>query len=210
MHGVSMGAALAWPERVDLSGHRVMLDIGGGSGAHAIGAARQWAKLQVIIFDLAPVCDLAGEFFSRHGLQDRIRTQVGDMWVDTFPPADLHLYSQIYHDWPPDRRQLLTRKSFEGLEPGGRVILHEMLYDDRKTGPFSTAAMNINMLLQYRPAVLGAGVVRDARGSRVLRHRSDAYVRLLQHRHRSQARLSRRRRPPVCLGVPPPFGDSVA
>src|SRR5262249_6180265 len=53
MHGVSMGAALAWPERVDLSGHRVMLDIGGGSGAHAIGAAQQWGKLQVIVFDLA-------------------------------------------------------------------------------------------------------------------------------------------------------------
>jgi hypothetical protein len=32
------------------------------------------------------------------------------------------------------------------------VILHEMLYDDRKTGPFSTAAMNINMLLQYEAA----------------------------------------------------------
>ena len=29
------------------------------------------------------------------------------------------------------------------------MILHEMLYDDCKAGPFSTAAMNINMLLQY-------------------------------------------------------------
>ena len=52
MHGTSMAAALAWPERVDLSGHRLMLDIGGGSGAHAIGAAQQWAKLQVVVFDL--------------------------------------------------------------------------------------------------------------------------------------------------------------
>src|SRR5215470_950116 len=62
MHGVSMGAALAWPQRVDLSGHRVMLDIGGGSGAHAIGAAQQWAKLRIVVFDLAPVCSLADEF----------------------------------------------------------------------------------------------------------------------------------------------------
>lgn len=74
MHGVSMGAALAWPEKVDLSRHRVMLDIGGGSGAHAIGAAQQWAKLQVIVFDLAPVCGLSDEFILRHGLHDRINT----------------------------------------------------------------------------------------------------------------------------------------
>ena len=74
------------------------------------------------------------------------------MWEDPFPPADLHFYSQIYHNWPPERCQFLTRKSFDSLEPGGLLIIHEMLYNDRKTGPFSTAAMNINMLLQYAAA----------------------------------------------------------
>src|SRR5262245_55358586 len=42
MHGTSMAAALAWPVQIDLSAHRLMLDIGGGSGAHAIGAAQHW------------------------------------------------------------------------------------------------------------------------------------------------------------------------
>ena len=149
MHGTSMAAALAWPEHVDLSGHRRMLDIGGGSGAHAIGAAQRWTTLEIVVFDLAPVCSVAEEFITQHGLQGRVRTEVGNMWEDAFPPADLHLYSQVYHDWPPDRCQLLLRKSFNSLEPGGRLIIHEMLYDDRKTGPFATAAMNINMLLWY-------------------------------------------------------------
>ena len=152
MHGVSMAAALAWPEHVDLTGYRRMLDVAGGSGAHAIGAAQRWTNLEVVVFELAPVCSLAEEFIAKHGLQDRVRTQAGDMWEDPFPPADVHLYSQIYHDWPPERCQLLTRKSFNSLEPGGLLIIHEMLYNDRKTGPFSTAAMNINMLLQYKTA----------------------------------------------------------
>jgi O-methyltransferase domain len=52
-------------------------------------------------------------------------------------------------EWPPEKCQLLAGKSFESLKPGGRLIVHEMLYDDRKTGPFATAAMNINMLLWY-------------------------------------------------------------
>jgi O-methyltransferase domain len=38
MHSISMGPALAWPDVVDLSRHRLMLDVGGGSGAHSIGA----------------------------------------------------------------------------------------------------------------------------------------------------------------------------
>ena len=149
MHGASMAAALAWPEHVDLSGHRRMLDVGGGSGAHAIGAAQRWTNLEVIIFDLAPVCSIAEEFIAQHGFQGQLRTQTGNMWEDPFPPADLHLYSQIYHDWSPERCQLLARKSFDSLEPGGLLIIHEMLYDDRKIGPFATAALNVNMLLWY-------------------------------------------------------------
>jgi hypothetical protein len=149
MHGTSMAAALAWPERVDLSGHRRLLDVAGGSGAHAIGSAQRWSDLEVVVLELAPVCSLAEEFIARHGLQDRVRTQAGDMWADPFPPANVHFYSQIYHDWPPDRCEFLTRKSFDSLAPGGLLIIHEMLFDDRKTGPFATAAMNFNMLLQY-------------------------------------------------------------
>jgi len=161
MHSTSMGPALAWPEVLDLAGHHRLLDIGGGSGAHCIGAALRWSALHAVVFDTPPVCEVAEEFIARQGLQDRIRTQVGDMWQDPFPPADLHFYSQIYHDWPPEKCRFLTQKSFASLEPGGRIILHEMLYHDDKRGPFPVAAFNIIMLLategqQYSGAELGA------------------------------------------------------
>jgi hypothetical protein len=68
------------------------------------------------------------------------------MWHEPFPAADLHLYSWIYHDWPPEKCRWLTQKSFESLPPGGRIIIHEMLYNDDKTGPFTVAACNIGML----------------------------------------------------------------
>lgn len=148
MHNLSMGPALVWPDVVDLDEHRLMLDIGGGSGAHSIGVTQRWHRLHATVFDLAPVCDVAAEFVARHGLQHRIGTQVGDMWSETaFPPADLHFYSQICHDWPPEKCRFLTRKSFQSLASGGRIILHEILYNDEKTGPFAAAAVSINMLL---------------------------------------------------------------
>jgi hypothetical protein len=147
MHGSSMSPALAWPECIDLSGHRLLLDVGGGSGAHALGAVLRWPHLQAVVFDLPPVCEVAQEIITRHGLQQRVSTQAGDMWEDAFPPADLHFYSQIYHDWPVQKCQVLTQKSFASLQPGGRILIHEMLYNDDKTGPFPAAAFNIIMLL---------------------------------------------------------------
>jgi SAM-dependent methyltransferase len=147
MHGHSMSSALAWPGLIDLSGYQLMLDVGGGSAAHAIGAAQRWSHLRATVLDIAPVCQVADEFIARHGLQDRITTQIGDMWTDPFPSADLHFYSDIFHDWPPEKCQFLTRKSFESLTPGGRLIIHEILYNDTKAGPLAAAAYNIAMLL---------------------------------------------------------------
>jgi hypothetical protein len=147
MHSQSMGPALAWPDRLNLAQHRVMLDIGGGSGAHAIGATRRWPDLQAIVLDRASVCEVAAEYIARFGMASRIQAQVGDMWQDPFPPADLHFYSAVYHDWSPEKCRFLTQKSVASLVRGGRIIIHEMLYNDEKTGPVAAAADAMAMLL---------------------------------------------------------------
>lgn len=146
MHSISMTLAAAWPNFIDLSGTRLMLDIGGGSGAHSIGAALRSKNLKAIILDLEPICEVAQEFIARYGLRDRIGTRVGDMWNDSFPEADLHFYSNIYHDWPWEKCRFLTEKSFKSLEPGGRIIIHDVLYNDEKTGPFAPAAYSMLMM----------------------------------------------------------------
>ncbi len=147
MHSHSMAAALAWPEKLDLATCRVMLDVGGGSGAHSVGAALKWQELRAVILELAPVCEVAEEFIAHYGLEERIATHAANMWSDPFPPADVHFYSDIFHDFKLDKCRFLTQKSFSSLPPGGRIIIHEMLYNKRKTGPFTVAGYNVSMLL---------------------------------------------------------------
>jgi hypothetical protein len=146
MHSISMTLAQAWPNIANLSTSRLMLDIGGGSGAHSIGAVLASPDLQAMVLDLQPICEVAQEFIAKYGLQERIGTRVADMWKDPFPRADLHFYSNIYHDWPLERCNFLTEKSFESLEPGGRLIIHDVLYNDEKTGPFAPAAYSMLMM----------------------------------------------------------------
>ena len=147
MHGHSMGAALAWSSSIDLSKYQVLLDIGGGSGAHAIAATLKWSNLQAIVLDMAPVCEVAEKFIANYGLQSRVKVYVSNMWDDSLPVADIHLYADIYHDWPPEKGRFLTQKSFDALESGGRIIIHEMLYNEQKTGPIAVANYNTAMLL---------------------------------------------------------------
>jgi hypothetical protein len=146
MHGISIAAGLAWPDLLDLSQQRVMLDVGGGSGAHSIGAVSRWPHLRAIVFDIAPVCEVADEFIVRQRLAERIETKAGDMWEDELPAADLHFYANIFHDWSEEKGRLLADRSFASLPAGGRIVLHEMLYDDDKRGPFRMAGYSMGML----------------------------------------------------------------
>lgn len=147
MHSLSMASALVWPSHIDLSQHQCLLDIGGGSGAHAIGALKRWPQLSAIVFDIAPVCSVADDFIKKYQLETRMQSYTGDIWQSSFPAADIHFYSQIYHDWPTDKCRFLTQKSYESLPSGGKIVLHEVLYNDDKSGPFMAAASSVSMLL---------------------------------------------------------------
>jgi hypothetical protein len=146
MHSTSVAPAQVWPDLFDLSQHRMLLDVGGGSGAHAIGAALRWPALQGVVLDCVPACQVARELIAEQGLQNRIGVHPADFWVDVLPPADLHFYSQIFHDWPPEKCRLLARKSFDSLTPGGRIIVHDMLLEETTARPLAAAAFSVVML----------------------------------------------------------------
>jgi hypothetical protein len=147
MHGKSIGAAMSWPNHTDLAESKMLLDIGGGAGTHAIYACKKWPSLQSIIFERPIVCEIAEKYIKKYEMSKQIVAKSGDMWHDPFPQADVHFYSDIFHDWPEEKVHFLTEKSFQSLPRGGRIIIHEMLFDDQKIGPFNVAAYNLNMLL---------------------------------------------------------------
>lgn len=161
MHSLSMGSASIWPTRLSLAQQHQALDIGGASGAHAISMVSHWPNLACTIFDLPEVCPLSADYARQYGFSDRISTHCGNMWQDPYPSADLHLYSNIFHDWPTEKNQFLTQKSYAALPKGGRIVIHEILYNDSEPGPLAAAAYSLMMLgwtegQQYSGKEIGA------------------------------------------------------
>jgi len=149
MHSVSMGPALDWVEAEDLSGAHHFLDIGGGSAAHSIAVALKWQKLRVTVFEMKEVCEIANTFILDQNLHERVAVHAGDMWKSSFPDADIHFYSQIFHDWSPEECFTLAKKSFSSLTPGGKIIIHELLFNDTMTGPLRVASVSLMLCLLY-------------------------------------------------------------
>jgi hypothetical protein len=146
MHGHSMAAALAWPHQTDLTGVRHLLDMGGGSGAHAIAAALRWPTLRATVLDLPPVCDVARQYIADFGVASRVDAVVGDLFEGELPDADVHFYADIFHDWPAERGEQMLRRSFAALPSGGRVLIHEMVADE-DGGPLAVAGYSAAMLV---------------------------------------------------------------
>ncbi|WP_285611749.1 methyltransferase [Actinokineospora globicatena] len=150
MHAMSTQTARTLGEHVDLSGYRALLDVGGGSAAFDIVLTQVYPNLRANVYELAFVAEIAEQNIKAAGASDRVGTINGDFFTDpAFPGGhDLHLFSMVMHDWDETRNRVLLRKSFEALEPGGAVVLCELLVNDEKTGPLPAAMMSLNKLIE--------------------------------------------------------------
>ena len=145
--GILLGPALA--KALDLSQHTALLDIAGGSGIYACALAAKNPHLRTTVLERPPVDRIATECIAKQGCTDRVRVHAGDIFADPLPTGfDVHLWSNVLHDWDePDVRRLLA-KSDASLPRGGLIIIHDAFINAEKTGPlhiaeYSALLMNI-------------------------------------------------------------------
>jgi acetylserotonin N-methyltransferase len=143
--GVLTAQALA--AHLDLSARDRLLDIAGGSGVFACAMAARFPGLRASVLEKPPVDLIAATAIERRGCAGRVEVIAGDMLADSLPPGhDVHLFSNVLHDWDePIVRQLL-RASAAALQPGGIVVVHDTFLNADKTGPLPVAAYSVLLM----------------------------------------------------------------
>jgi len=148
MHSHSMAAAQGMTRTDDFNGFSRVLDVGGGSGCFAIALAQANPEMSCTVMELPAICELAEEYVAAEGLSDRIDTVTVDMFRAAWPTGyDAHFFSNIFHDWSFDTCRQLAKSSFEALEPGGKILLHEMLLNDGGKSPYPAIAFSLLMAI---------------------------------------------------------------
>jgi demethylspheroidene O-methyltransferase len=133
----------AWPfER-----HRLLLDVGGGTGGFLLSAARRAPGLRLQLFDLPAVAALASERFAAEGIADRATTHGGDFTRDPLPAgADLLTFVRVLHDHDDDAVRTMLRAARAALVPGGRVLVAEPMAGVRGSLPATEAYFAMYLL----------------------------------------------------------------
>lgn len=146
LHSFALGFALY--KLGILDDVRDILDVAGGAGSVCIALALSDHTLTFKMIELPDSIEVAEKMISKYGLKDRIKRIGMDMFVNDWPGnVDVILFTNIFHDWDDDRCQILARKAFEALKPGGLIILQEALLYDDNTGPLWTAHWSMTMAL---------------------------------------------------------------
>jgi ubiquinone/menaquinone biosynthesis C-methylase UbiE len=135
-HAGSLGPARLMSRRVDLSGATKFLDVGGGSGAYTLAFLKQNPKLQATILDFPETTETARRYVTEAGMTDRVSYVRGNAITTDWPGGqDAVLMSYVWSAVGGNDIKVLARRAFEALRPGGLVMVHDFMVDDRHEGP---------------------------------------------------------------------------
>jgi hypothetical protein len=161
LHYKAIKPAFHWNKIINLKNKKKFIDLGGGSGIHTIAACLNNPALSGIVCDRPLVVPLTKKYIQNFDLEHRIDAFALDLWLDPFPKGDIYFLGDIFHDWTKEKCEFLADKCFNSLPKNGQIILHEMLFNDDKTGPFLTAAYNMKMMLWTEGQQYSKSEVRD-------------------------------------------------
>lgn len=143
--GAYLAPALA--RVLDLSSAERLLDIAGGSGIYACALVESHPHLRASVFEREPMDRVTRRHVAKHGFSDRVGVVAGDMFADPYPPGhDVHLLSNVLHDWDEASVRELLAKSAAALPPGGRLVIHDAHLDADKTGPLAVAEYSVFLM----------------------------------------------------------------
>lgn len=135
--GIYLARALA--THLDLMGRKRLLDIGAGSGIYASAIVAAHTDVRAVVLDQAPVDRIARTLLEERGVSDRVEVAVGNMFDGLPPDCDVHLFSNVLHDWGVKEVRQLLQISYDTLPVGGLLVIHDAFIDPAKSGPLHVA-----------------------------------------------------------------------
>jgi len=148
MHNRALGMGQSLATQLDLAGRKKLLDVGGGPATYSCLLVKRNAGLTSKSMDLPAVVAIAKTIIEGFGVADRVQAIEGNYHQASYPGGnDVVLCSGMFHRETADACRAILRKSFEALEPGGLVIVHDVMANAEKTGPAFSMLFGLNMAL---------------------------------------------------------------
>lgn len=148
MFNIAKNLAPVITSKIDLSGRRHLIDLGGGTGTYAIHFCMKYPDLKATVFDLPATRPIAEKVIDRFGMSERIDFQEGDFTTDDIKGKyDVAWMSHILHAESFENCRKIICKTVSTLMPDGMILIHDFILKNSMDGPLFPALFSLNMLL---------------------------------------------------------------
>lgn len=147
MTNLSAMAVNAALEAYDFSGHKTIVDVGGGHGFAICSILKKYPQMQGVLFDLKDIVPGADKRISQEGLQSRCRTEHGDFFKAVPEGGDIYFMKHILHDWTDEQAATILRNCRKALgdRRSGKIVLLEFVVPPGNE-PHASKIIDIEML----------------------------------------------------------------
>ncbi|CAI9733928.1 bifunctional dTTP UTP pyrophosphatase methyltransferase [Octopus vulgaris] len=146
MDGLTVPCAPVLVKAFDLSAHRTAVDLGGGSGLIGRTLASHYPEMNITVFDLPSVVQLAKKLYPENS-SGQVNFVAGNFFEDEIPDADLYVLSHVIHDMTEKQIDILLKRVYNKLPPGGSLLILEKTLDEMKDGPSFAVSNDLIMSL---------------------------------------------------------------
>jgi hypothetical protein len=110
-------------EKVDFSGSKKLVDVGGGFGHLAVALLEKYAGLHAAVMDMPALIPISRLRFPVEdpAVAARLEYVGGDMF-ESVPAADTYIMKHIIHDWEDEKCVRLLENCRRAMQGAGRVI----------------------------------------------------------------------------------------
>jgi hypothetical protein len=146
MDAVSGLLAPELAQAFDWRGRSTLVDVGGARGNLAARLVAAHPHLSAVVFDL-PVMEVPlREHVASLVPDGTVRFRGGNFFTDSLPEGDVLIIGHVLHNWSPEERQILVKKAYAALRPGGALLVYDAMLEDTPAD-LARVLVSLNMLL---------------------------------------------------------------
>ena len=129
-----------------------LLDLGGGHGLYSIAFSQLKPELEVVLFDLPHVTEIAKEYLEQYGTQGKIKFIAGDFTEDDIGNGyDIVFVSDVTISG-------ILKKVYDALNENGVLIYRRWTINDDRTSPLTSVLFDFMLAMmrsEHRVYTLG-------------------------------------------------------
>jgi O-methyltransferase domain/Dimerisation domain len=130
----------------DFGRHRVVADIGGGTGTLLAAILRAYPTVQGILAEQPQVLRDAPQVLAAAGVESRVALMECDFFVGVPRGADAYVLLRVLHDWSDEDALRILRRVREAMEPSARLLIVDGVVGPRNEDPL-TKFLDLMMLV---------------------------------------------------------------